>query len=46
MVNKINVSEVSEVLRKQLAGMAADPKFDEIGTVLQVGDGVIRLYGL
>jgi F-type H+-transporting ATPase subunit alpha len=46
MVNKINVSEVSQVLRKQLAGMDADPKFDEIGTVLQVGDGVIRLYGL
>jgi F-type H+-transporting ATPase subunit alpha len=46
MVNKINVSEVSQVLRKQLAGMDTDPKFDEIGTVLQVGDGVIRLYGL
>ncbi len=46
MVNKINVSEVSDVLRKQLAGIAVDPKFDEVGTVLQVGDGVIRLYGL
>lgn len=46
MVNKINVSEVSEILRKQLVGIDTDPKFDEIGTVLQVGDGVVRLYGL
>ena len=45
-VNKIKVSEVSEVLRLQLEGIDTGVKFDEIGTVLQVSDGVVRIYGL
>lgn len=44
--NKIKVSEVSEVLRQQLEGIDTGVKFDEIGTVLQVSDGVVRIYGL
>jgi len=44
--NKIKVSEVSEVLRMQLEGIDTGVKFDEIGTVLQVSDGVVRIYGL
>ena len=44
--NKIKVSEVSEVLRLQLEGIDTGVKFDEIGTVLQVSDGVVRIYGL
>ncbi len=46
MSNKINVSEVSDILRMQLAGIDTGVKFEEIGTVLQVSDGVVRIYGL
>ncbi|MHB9056825.1 MAG: F0F1 ATP synthase subunit alpha [Paludibacteraceae bacterium] len=44
--NKIKVSEVSDVLRMQLEGIDAGVKFEEVGTVLQVSDGVVRIYGL
>ncbi len=44
--NTIKPSEVSEVLLQQLRDINADLKFDEVGTVLQVSDGVARLYGL
>lgn len=46
MSNNIKVSEVSEILRQQLAGIDTSVQFDEIGTVLQVSDGVVRIYGL
>lgn len=46
MSDKIKVSEVSDVLRLQLKGMDTGVRFDEIGTVLQVSDGVVRIYGL
>lgn len=46
MSDKIKPSEVSDVLLQQLNGIRADNHFDEIGTVLNVGDGVARLYGL
>lgn len=46
MSDKIKVSEVSEVLRLQLKGIDSGVQFDEIGTVLQVSDGVVRIYGL
>ncbi len=46
MSDKIKVSEVSEVLRLQLQGIETGVQFDEIGTVLQVSDGVVRIYGL
>ena len=46
MTDSIKVSEVSEVLRMQLEGIDTGVKFDEIGTVLQVSDGVVRIYGL
>ncbi len=42
----IKVSEVSDVLRKQLEGIDTDIQLDEVGTVLQVSDGVVRIYGL
>ena len=44
--NTIKPSEVSEVLLQQLRSINTDLKFDEVGTVLQVSDGVARLYGL
>src|SRR3712207_194933 len=46
MSDKIKPSEVSEVLLKQLEGINAEEKFDEVGTVLTVSDGVARIYGL
>ena len=44
--NTIKPSEVSEVLLQQLQGIDTSLKFDEVGTVLQVSDGVARIYGL
>ena len=46
MADKIKASEVSEVLLQQLKGISNTEKFDEVGTVLQVSDGVARIYGL
>lgn len=46
MSDKIKPSEVSDVLLQQLRGISSDNQFDETGTVLNVGDGVARVYGL
>lgn len=46
MSDNIKPSEVSEVLLQQLKGINAAVQYDEIGTVLQVSDGVARIYGL
>jgi len=46
MSDNIKVSEVSEILRMQLQGIDTNVQFDEVGTVLQVSDGVVRIYGL
>lgn len=46
MSDKIKPSEVSEVLLRQLEGINAEEQFDEVGTVLTVGDGVAHVYGL
>ena len=46
MSENIRVSEVSDILRKQLEGINTNVQLDEIGTVLQVSDGVVRIYGL
>ncbi len=43
---EIKISEVSEVLKMQLEGINTSVKFEEVGTVLQVSDGVVRVYGL
>ena len=46
MSDKIKPSEVSQVLLDQLKGISNAEQFDEVGTVLTVGDGVARIYGL
>ena len=46
MSDKIKPSEVSQVLIDQLKGISNAEKFDEVGTVLTVSDGVARIYGL
>jgi F-type H+/Na+-transporting ATPase subunit alpha len=43
---EINPAEVSAILREQLAGLKTEADLQEIGTVLQVGDGIARIYGL
>ena len=42
----IKPSEVSSVLLEKLQGIKSDLKYEEVGTVLQVSDGVVRIYGL
>ena len=46
MSENIKASEVSDVLRMQLEGIDTHLQFEEVGTVLQVSDGVVRIYGL
>ncbi len=42
----IKPAEVSEILRRQLEGFKTEAELEEVGTVLQVGDGIARVYGL
>ncbi|MFP4094184.1 MAG: F0F1 ATP synthase subunit alpha [Cyclobacteriaceae bacterium] len=42
----VRPDEVSAILRQQLSGFKSDAELEEVGTVLQVGDGVARIYGL
>ncbi len=42
----IKPAEVSAILRQQLAGYKSETELQETGTVLQVGDGIARVYGL
>jgi len=42
----VKPAEVSAILKEQLAGFKSDAELEEIGTVLQVGDGIARIYGL
>lgn len=42
----IKASEVSDIIRKELEGIDLKSGFEEIGTVLQVGDGIARVFGL
>ncbi|MGG7662767.1 F0F1 ATP synthase subunit alpha [Dyadobacter sp. BHUBP1] len=42
----VRPDEVSAILREQLAGARSEAELEEVGTVLQVGDGVARIYGL
>ena len=46
MTDQIKVSEVSAILREQLEGINTTIHLEEVGTVLQVSDGVARIYGL
>ena len=43
---EVRPEEVSAILRKQLAGFEKETDIYDVGTVLQVGDGVARVYGL
>lgn len=43
---EVKPAEVSNILRQQLAGFKSENELEEVGTVLQVGDGIARIYGL
>ncbi|TSE05978.1 F0F1 ATP synthase subunit alpha [Aquimarina algiphila] len=43
---EVNPAEVSAILKQQLSGFEASASLEEVGTVLQVGDGIARVYGL
>ncbi|PKP03230.1 MAG: F0F1 ATP synthase subunit alpha [Bacteroidetes bacterium HGW-Bacteroidetes-9] len=43
---EIKPAEVSAILRQQLAGFKSEAELEETGSVLQVGDGIARVYGL
>ncbi|MCB0410347.1 MAG: F0F1 ATP synthase subunit alpha, partial [Flavobacteriales bacterium] len=43
---EVKPAEVSAILRQQLAGFKTEAQLEEVGTVLQVGDGIARIYGL
>ena len=43
---EVNPAEVSAILKEQLAGLKSEAELEEVGTVLEVGDGIARIYGL
>jgi F-type H+-transporting ATPase subunit alpha len=42
----INAGEISEIIKRQLAGYEAEVDLQEVGRVIEVGDGIARVYGL
>lgn len=44
--NKIKPSEVPQILLSELQGIDLEAQYSEVGTVLQVSDGVVRIFGL
>jgi F-type H+-transporting ATPase subunit alpha len=45
-MESIRPDEVSSILREQLSGFKSASELEEVGTVLQIGDGIARVYGL
>ena len=43
---EVKPDEISAILREQLSGFKGAAELEEVGTVLQVGDGIARVYGL
>ena len=43
---EVKADEISAILRAQLSGVKSDAELEEVGTVLEVGDGIARIYGL
>jgi F-type H+-transporting ATPase subunit alpha len=43
---EVRPDEVSAILREQLSGFKSEAELQEVGTVLQIGDGIARVYGL
>ncbi len=45
-MSEIKPSEITAILRQEMAGLQMGAELEETGTVLQVGDGIARIYGL
>ena len=45
-ISDISPSEISSILREKISGFKAEAELSEVGTVLQFGDGIARVYGL
>ena len=43
---EVRPEEISAILRQQLSGFDSEAEIYDVGTVLQVGDGIARVYGL
>jgi F-type H+-transporting ATPase subunit alpha len=43
---EVKPGEISAILREQLAGLKTESDIQEVGTILQVGDGIARIYGI
>ncbi len=43
---EVKPDEVSAILREQLSNFKTEAELEEVGTILQVGDGIARVYGL
>lgn len=43
---EINPAEISAIIKKQISGFESKASLDEVGTVLEVGDGIANVYGL
>jgi len=43
---EIKPAEVSAILRQELAGFESEAVLEEVGTILQIGDGIARIYGM
>jgi F-type H+/Na+-transporting ATPase subunit alpha len=43
---EVRPDEVSAILRQQISGFKSEAELEEVGTVLEVGDGIARIYGL
>ncbi|MFM8361289.1 MAG: F0F1 ATP synthase subunit alpha, partial [Haliscomenobacter sp.] len=42
----VRPEEISQILKQQISGFSNTAELEEYGTVLQVGDGIARVYGL
>ena len=42
----VRPEEISAILKQQLSGFTSATELEQVGTVLQVGDGIARVYGL
>ena len=42
----VKPDEISAILKQQLSGFKSQAELEEVGSVLQVGDGIARVYGL
>src|SRR5208283_1341270 len=45
-MSDIKPAEVSAILKKQIEGFKSEVELEEVGTVLEIGDGIARIYGL